>query len=130
MAGVKTLFVEETEGNRELLIRDRTREIALKLSKSEEETLIFKLLLGERGEEEKTEVEVDMGDSEVDRFGTETLFGLVDIADAEVPEEGSTFIALASLPGATTGLSGPRPKAPLLLDPSHATLSIKLTQQK
>jgi len=114
---VKTELWEDTEGNRVLLMRERTREMALRLSKRDDDTLLFRLLLGESGEE-KTEVEVDIGDSEVERFGTETLFGLVDMA--EVPEAGSTFIGVTSRPAATTALSGPRPKPPLLFDPSHA----------
>jgi hypothetical protein len=121
-AGVKTLFWD-MDGNRVLLIRDRTREIALRLSNKDDWTLL-KLLLGENREGVKTELAVEFEVSVEERFGTETLLGFVDMepggSDATVFEQDA--VALLSLPEVgCRGSDLPKtPLGPLLLDPNQA----------
>jgi len=105
----------EADGNLELLMRDRTREMALRLSKSEaEDGPAFKLLFVEGRVEEKTEAVVDMTVSEVVRFGTETLLGFMETVEDPAGERSTS--GLICFPGGVTGLS---PKTPLLFVPSH-----------
>lgn len=107
-----------------LLINDLTREMALRLSKREDGTLL-RLLLGDRREGVKTDPEEELEVSVVDKFGTETLLGFVDI-ELVVPDVTVLELdadALLSLPDAACRGSDPLPKLPalaLLLDPSQA----------
>lgn len=125
MAGVNRLLTAiawvEAPGIRELLIKDRTREMALRLSKRDDdgEVPVLRLLLieGRRGEESTEEV-VGIDDSGVARLGTETLLGFMDIAGP--PVEVGSVSPLICDPGDVPCPSGRLPKTPLLFVPSQA----------
>lgn len=101
--------------------------MAPKPSNNEDEDMLLRLLfVGARGEE-KTELEeyvedddIDEEESAIDKLGTETLFGLEDIAEEDVPEEEVLLAPETSLPEGATWFSDPRPNTTLLLVPSHA----------